>query len=307
MTSTTLVQEDFQEISAADFFYRNRDIAGFTSPSRSIYSTIRELVENSLDACETGGIPPDIYVRLSHESGPVDGPGAYIVRVEDNGIGIPPEIIPSAFGQVLFGSKYKLRQTRGTFGLGGKMALLYGQITTHGEARISSATNAKQRITEVLLRTDIQHNKPVVLKKKTYPNGSRWRGTAIEFKTEADYTRAMPRILEYFKQTAIIVPYANLSFVDPRGRYYHFSRGTTAVPPAPTETSPHPHGVDVETVQRMLRLTRATTLSDFLQKDFQRIGETGAKKFLEYAGFEIQAKTGKRKRKLSKKEFAKRD
>ncbi len=41
--------ELFQEISPADFFYRNRDIAGFTNPSRAIYSTIRELVENSLD------------------------------------------------------------------------------------------------------------------------------------------------------------------------------------------------------------------------------------------------------------------
>ena len=300
------VAEVFQEISAADFFYRNRDIAGFTSPSRSIYSTIRELVENSLDACETGSIPPDIYVRLSHDSGPMEGPGTYILRVEDNGIGVPGDVIPSAFGQVLFGSKYKLRQTRGTFGLGGKMALLYGQITTHGEAQISSSTNPKHRITDIGLRTDIQHNKPVVLKKKTRPNTSHWQGTVIEFKTEADYARAMPRILEYFKQTAIIVPYANLTFVDPRGRYYHFNRGTTTVPPAPTETSPHPHGVDVETLQRMLRLTNAKTLQEFLQKDFQRIGETGAKNFLDYAGFQPE-NGAKRKRKVSKKEAAKRD
>lgn len=277
------VAEVFQEISAADFFYRNRDIAGFTSPSRSIYSTIRELVENSLDACEIGGIPPDIYVRLMHESGPLDGPGQYILRVEDNGIGVPGDIIPSAFGQVLYGSKYKLRQTRGTFGLGGKMALLYGQITTHGEAQISSATKTNQRITQVGLRTDIQHNKPVVLKRKRLSNTSHWKGTIIEFKTEADYSRAMPRILEYFKQTAIIVPYANLTFVDPRGRLYHFTRGTTKVPPAPTETLPHPHGVDVETVQRMLKLTNAKTLQEFLRKNFQRIGETTARKFLLYA------------------------
>src|SRR5690349_11938020 len=277
------VAEVFQEISAADFFYRNRDIAGFTSPSRSIYSTIRELVENSLDACETGGIPPDIYVRLLHESGPLDAPGTYILRVEDNGIGVPGDVIPSAFGQVLYGSKYKLRQTRGTFGLGGKMALLYGQITTHGEAQISSSTNPKQKITEIGLRTDIQHNKPIVLKKKTRPNGSHWKGTIIEFKTEADYSRAMPRILEYFKQTAIIVPYANLTFVDPRGRFYHFTRGTATVPPAPTESSPHPHGVDVETVQHMLKLTTTKTLQEFLRKHFQRIGETTARKFLLYA------------------------
>ena len=40
----------FEEISAADFFYRNRDIAGFTNPTRAIFVAIRELMENSLDA-----------------------------------------------------------------------------------------------------------------------------------------------------------------------------------------------------------------------------------------------------------------
>ena len=149
------LQEVFQEISAADFFYRNRDIAGFTNPSRAIYSTIRELVENSLDACEIRGIPPDIYLRISHESGPTDGPGIYRVHIEDNGIGIPHDIIPSAFGQVLFGSKYKLRQTRGTFGLGGKMAILYGQITTHGQATIMSSTGPNQ---DSPIRSDDRHS-----------------------------------------------------------------------------------------------------------------------------------------------------
>jgi DNA topoisomerase-6 subunit B len=291
------VAEVFQEISAADFFYRNRDIAGFTSPSRSIYSTIRELVENSLDACETIGIPPDIYVRISHESGPLDGPGTYAVRVEDNGIGIPGDVIPSAFGQVLYGSKYKLRQTRGQFGLGGKMAILYGQITTHSEAEIVSST-AKGKIQQVVLRIDIEHNKPIILKNKRHANKHHWRGTIIEFRTEADYARAMPRILEYMKQTAIIVPYANITFVDPRGRLYRFVRGTEKVPPAPTESLPHPHGVDVETVRRMLKLSEARTLQEFLRKNFQRVGETTANNFLKYAGMWQE---GERRSKKSKR------
>jgi DNA topoisomerase-6 subunit B len=297
------VAEVFQEISAADFFYRNRDIAGFTSPSRSIYSTIRELVENSLDACETGGIPPEIYVRLLHQAGPLDGPGTYVIRVEDNGIGIPGDVIPSAFGQVLYGSKYKLRQTRGTFGLGGKMAILYGQITTHSEATIISSTSTKHRITEVTLRMDIQQNKPIVIRKKKRANEHHWRGTIIEFTTEADYSRAMAKILEYFKETAIIVPYANITFVDPRGRLYRFTRGTSKVPPAPTETSPHPHGVDVETVQRMLKLTTARNLEEFLRTNFQRIGETTAKKFLRYATLEKTSEEidGKKRRKSRKR------
>src|SRR5215472_17227620 len=276
-------KEVFQEISAADFFYRNRDIAGFTSPSRSIYSTIRELVENSLDACETGRIPPDIYVRLMHEAGPADGPGTYILRVEDNGIGVPGDVIPSAFGQVLYGSKYKLRQTRGTFGLGGKMALLYGQITTHSEAQIISSQGAKSKIAEIILRIDIQHNKPIVIKNKRHTNKQHWRGTVIEFRTEADYSRAKAQILEYMKQTGIIVPYANITFVDPRGRLYRFVRGTTKVPTAPTESLPHPYGVDIETVQRMLKLSNAKSIQEFMRKNFQRIGETTARKFLQFA------------------------
>src|SRR5438046_10134614 len=112
------VAEVFQEISAADFFYRNRDIAGFTSPSRSIYSTIRELVENSLDACETGGIPPDIYVRLSHASGPLDGPGTYVLRREGNGIRVRWDMIPSARDPVPYGSKLKPRLQRGPIDVG---------------------------------------------------------------------------------------------------------------------------------------------------------------------------------------------
>lgn len=272
--------EVFQEISAADFFYRNRDIAGFTNPTRAIYSTIRELVENSLDACEIREIPPDIYLRISHESGPTDGPGIYRVHIEDNGIGIPHSIIPSAFGQVLFGSKYKLRQTRGTFGLGGKMAILYGQITTHGKATIMSSTGPT-KVHRYGLTIDIQHNKPVTLGHKTLPNENRWHGTVIDFSTEADYTRAMSKILDYLMQTAIVAPYANITYVDPRGRLYKFSRATTQMPNPPQETLPHPYGVDVETMKRLIEVTKEHTLLGFMKTHFHRVGRTIASSFLQ--------------------------
>jgi len=275
-----LQEEVFQEISAADFFYRNRDIAGFTNPTRAIYTTIRELVENSLDACETRAIPPDIYVRVSHESGPTDGPGVYRVRIQDNGMGIPQDVIPSAFGQILFGSKYKLRQTRGTFGLGGKMAILYGQITTHGHALVWSSTGPT-KIHQYELSIDIQKNRPVVFNHKTIPNEDRWHGTIIEFSTEADYTRAMPKILEYFMQTAIVTPYANITYVDPRGRFYRFDRATEKMPKPPEETLPHPYGVDVETMKRLIEITRERTMLSFLKTHFHRVGNTLASGFLQ--------------------------
>jgi DNA topoisomerase-6 subunit B len=276
------VVQTFEEISASDFFYRNRDIAGFTNPSRAIFVAIREIVENSLDAAESQNIPPDIYVRLSFESGATKETQVYKLRVEDNGCGIQPRFIPSAFGQILYGSKYKLKQTRGTFGLGGKMALLYGQITTHQAAIVTSCTGETNKIYTFQLMIDIQRNRPIILDRKMQINKDNWRGTIIEFTLEGDYLRSMPKILEYFKQTAMVNPYANLTFVDPKGRLYKFTRVTTEMPEPPKETLPHPYGVDVELLQRLISVTDCTTMTDFLKHHFHRVGDITAQKFLEF-------------------------
>ncbi|MEM2092836.1 MAG: DNA topoisomerase VI subunit B [Candidatus Bathyarchaeia archaeon] len=278
-----MAQATFEEISAADFFYRNRDIAGFTNPTRAIFAAIRELVENSLDAAESIKVPPDIYVRLSFEGEASEETQIYRLRVKDNGTGIPPQHIPLAFGQVLYGSKYKLKQQRGTFGLGGKMAILYGQITTHQPALIISSTGGT-RIYEYKIMIDIQKNRPVILDRRIILNKDGWRGTIVEFTLEGDYLRAMPKILEYFKQTAMVNPYANLTFVDPKGRLYMFKRATTVMPDPPTETLPHPYGVDVELLQRLIQITPHGNMLDFLKNHFHRVGDITAKRFLEFSG-----------------------
>ena len=277
-----MAQATFEEISASDFFYRNRDIAGFTNPSRAIFAAIRELVENSLDAAESQKIPPDIYVRLSFEGEATKDTQIYKLRVEDNGSGIQPRFIPSAFGQVLYGSKYKLKQMRGTFGLGGKMAVLYGQITTHQAAFVTSSTG-QAKVYTFKLMIDIQRNRPIILDRKVLINKDQWRGTIVEFTLEGDYLRAMPKILEYFKQTAMVNPYANLTFVDPKGRLYKFVRATTEMPAPPKETLPHPYGVDVELLQRLIQITPYKTMAEFLKHHFHRVGEITAQKFLEFS------------------------
>ena len=278
----------FEEISPADFFYRNRDIAGFTNPARAIFSSVRELLENALDASDLLGIPPEIYIRLSHEDAEETetelGVGVYRLRVVDSGSGIPARHIPAAFGQVLFGSKYKLKQARGTFGLGGTMAILYGQITTHKPVEIKSSTGTS-KIYGYKLTIDIQRNRPIIIDRKIRRNKERWRGTVVEFSLEGDYYRAMPKILEYLKQTAVVTPYADITFVDPRGRLYVFTRATTKMPTAPKETLPHPYGVDVEAIQRLVRVTECRNMLDFMQKHFHRVGEGISLSFLEFAGF----------------------
>jgi DNA topoisomerase-6 subunit B len=281
-----VAQATFEEISASDFFYRNRDIAGFTNPSRAIFAAIRELVENSLDAAESLKIPPDIYVRLSFEGEASKDTQIYKLRVEDNGSGIQPRFIPSAFGQVLFGSKYKLKQTRGTFGLGGKMAVLYGQIMTHQPAYVISSTGSA-KIYSFKLMMDIQRNRPIILDRKVLINKEQWRGTIVEFTLEGDYLRARSKILEYFKQTAMVNPYANLTFVDPKGRLYKFNRVTTEMPDPPKETEPHPYGVDVELLQRLIQLTPYKNMQDFLKNHFHRVGDITAQKFLVFSDLTV--------------------
>ncbi len=295
-----MAQATFEEISASDFFYRNRDIAGFTNPSRAIFAAIRELVENSLDAAESLKIPPEVYVRLSFEGEASKDTQIYKLRVEDNGSGIQPKHIPSAFGQVLFGSKYKLKQMRGTFGLGGKMAVLYGQITTHQPAFVTSSTGAA-KIYSFKLMIDIQRNRPIILDRKVLINKEQWRGTIVEFCLEGDYLRAMPKIIEYFKQTAMVNPYANLTFVDPKGRLYKFTRATAKMPEPPTETLPHPYGVDVELLQRLIQVTPYKTMLEFLKHHFHRVGDITAQKFLVFS----ELSPSKNPKRLSHEEIVK--
>jgi DNA topoisomerase-6 subunit B len=94
----------------------------------------------------------------------------------------------------------------------------------------------------------------------------------------------MSRILEYLKQTALVNPYANITFIDPKGRLYKFNRVTTQMPPPPKETKPHPYGVDVETIQRLIRITPYRNMVDFMRNHFHRVGEKTAHRFLESAG-----------------------
>ncbi len=275
-------QPEYQSISPSDFFYRNREIAGFSNPSRATYTAVREIVENSLDACESRMVPPDIFLRITEVDDHKDTETKiYILRVEDNGTGVPAEHVPMAFGQVFYGSKYELKQARGTFGLGGTMAVLYGQITTHKPAQITSSTGGE--IHEFTMNIDIQNNRANILKHNIKANPTKWQGVAIELQMDGDYSRIMYKLIEYLKQTAMVVPYADITYVDPRGRLYKFERGTTKMPPLPESVLPHPHGVDVETFRRLIANKKAKNMKQFMMENFQGIGAITAERFLTLA------------------------
>ena len=241
-------KENFNQISPSEFFYRNRDLAGFSNPTRSLYTAVREFVENGLDACDHKGILPDIHLIIKAVDPEKPDPKPYILTVKDNGPGIESKHVPLAFGTFLYGSKFGLKQARGMFGLGATMAILYGQITTNKPVAVKSSTDGEtQEEYELLL--DIQKNKPVILKHKT--NQISKKGLSVSICLEGDYSKAGAKIRDYVYQTSLITPYATISFDDPKGEKFKYSRIVKTMPKPPTVIRPHPYGVDVETIRRM--------------------------------------------------------
>ncbi|MFZ8855154.1 MAG: DNA topoisomerase VI subunit B [Thermofilaceae archaeon] len=283
--------ESFRQLSPSEFFYRNREIAGFSNPARAVYQTVREFIENSLDATEVHGILPVITLRISRED--PSNPNHITIQVEDNGIGVPPQFIPDAFGRVLYSSKYKFRQTRGMYGLGAKMAILYAQLTTGKPFEIYSSTRKTRYIYYYKLMIDVKRNEPQILEMASWEKRSKWHGTIVKLTIEGEWSRRVKDyVAVYIKRTAIITPYADITAILPsvekedEYEVLRFPRVTSMLPRPPKEAKPHPLGIDLEMLKMMINETGAKTVLSFLTSEFQRIGEVTATRILKNAGID---------------------
>jgi DNA topoisomerase-6 subunit B len=133
---------------------------------------------------------------------------------------------------------------------------------------------------------DIVENKPKIIDHKVHPNKKKWRGTIVRVTLEGDYSTSRPKILTYLEMTAVVNPHANIVFVDPKGRVYVFRRVIEKAPVPPEEGKPHPLGVDVETVNRLIANTKSRDVKSFLVNEFQRVGPKTAEEVLKLAGID---------------------
>ncbi|MCP3858043.1 MAG: DNA topoisomerase VI subunit B, partial [Phycisphaeraceae bacterium] len=115
-----------REISVSEFFAKNRHLLGFDNPRKALLTTVKEAVDNALDACEEGGILPDIAVELLQLE-----ETRFKVTIRDNGPGIVRKQIENIFGKLLYGSKFhRMKMSRGQQGIGISAAGMYGLMTT---------------------------------------------------------------------------------------------------------------------------------------------------------------------------------
>ena len=80
-------------------FAKNRHLLGFDNPRKALLTTVKEAVDNSLDACEEAGIGPEIWVDITQTE-----PDRYKVSIQDNNPGILKKQILLSFGKLLYGS-----------------------------------------------------------------------------------------------------------------------------------------------------------------------------------------------------------
>ncbi len=279
----------YEQLSPAEWFRRNKEIAGFANPTRATYQTIRELVENSLDATESYGIPPNIKIIINY----YDKSRNWLsIHVEDNGIGIPNHEIPNVFGRIFYSSKYRIRQHRGVFGLGVKMVILYAQSTTNKPITIRSSIPGSDKIYEYQLMIDTVKNEPLIIKYREVKNKYKWHGTYVNVIIEGDWSKAKRRVEEYIKRTAMIAPYAEIFIKGPELSLY-IPRVTTKLPTPSREGLPHPKSVDVELIKHLIYRNPEMSLKELLVEYFDGVGESIAEAFLSWAGFNGDKKVSK--------------
>jgi len=273
-----------KEISVAEFFERNKHILGFGNPTRAIITSVKEGVDNSLDACEEAGILPDIVVEIKDEDG--GEKNEYKIIVEDNGPGIVKKQIPNVFGRLLYGSRFHaIKQSRGQQGIGVSAVVLYGQLTTGKPTRVISKIDEKMPAYVYEIGINTHNNTPEIISQDIM-HWEKPSGTRIEINIIGDYVRGKRFVYEYLQSTSIVNPHAQITFVTPQGEKHVFERTAEILPRPSMEIKPHPYGIELGTLMKMAKSTKCRKLSAFLKTEFSSMGERTTNAVCKEAGLD---------------------
>lgn len=285
-TAEDLAQRQ-REISVSEFFSKNRHLLGFDSPSKALLTTVKEAVDNSLDACEEAHILPEIVLAVRPVEGAAD---RWVVSVEDNGPGILKSQVPKIFGKLLYGSKFhRLKQSRGQQGIGISAAAMYGQLTTGKPVVVWTRTGKGRKAHRLEIRIDTRTNNPVVVAEEEV-DFPRPHGTRVEIEMQADYSRGQRHLLRYVEQTVLANPHLAMTFERPNAEPLVFPRASEEPPKEAVEIKPHPHGVEVGTLMLMAKESKARSIASFLQTEFSRVSAQVAEEILRNAGLRKSAR-----------------
>lgn len=277
-TAADRMADQQREISISEFFAKNRHLLGFDNKRKALLTTVKEAVDNSLDACEEARILPEISILV--ETIDVD---RFRVTVRDNGPGIVKAQIPNVFGKLLYGSKFhRLKMSRGQQGIGISAAGMYGLLTTGKPVRIVSRIGSRAPAHRFQIAIDTRKNRADIIQDEEVE--APWEhGTEVTIELSASYLRGRQSVDEYLEQVAIANPHARIEYAPPQGERIVFERGTERLPAETREIKPHPHGLELGMLMKMVKETSAKQLSVFLKQEFCRVTPTVARNVAERA------------------------
>jgi DNA topoisomerase-6 subunit B len=265
-----------RSISVAEFFEKNKHLLGFDSPTRGVITTIKEAVDNALDACEEAQVLPDIFISIKKT-----GTDIFRIIVEDNGPGIVPAQIPFVFGKLLYGSRFhQIRQTRGQQGIGISAAVLYAQLTSGLPTVVISRTGHKEQAHRFEIQIKIETNEPDILKSEEI-EWDRIHGTRVQIEFKSTMA-ARKKLIEYLRYTSVVNPHARFR-VELDDEAFTFERVSQEVIACPVAIQPHPHGIEFGQLKRMAAASNEKLL-DFMVNGFSRVGKKSAQEMCDRAG-----------------------
>jgi len=300
-----------QQASISEFFEKNKHFLGFDTLPRSIITAVKEAVDNSLDAAEEHRILPNISIEIHKIKGKKD---ELRLISQDNGPGIPQKAISKVFGSLLFGSRFHtIRQTRGQQGIGITGVVMYSQLTTGKPTAVISKIGKEAGAVRVNVGLDTKKNKAIISNEKRFSmdeadeaKGLHWigdHGIRIETRMKAKYQRGKQSVHQYLKMTSIVNPHASIDFIayDEDGTVLDeasWPRVTDELPRPVKDIKPHPHGLEIGTLQRLLRDASApsegggarTPLRYFLRNTFSAMSNSRCEEVISLAGLDATRK-----------------
>jgi DNA topoisomerase-6 subunit B len=268
-------------ITISEFFEKNKQILGFDNLAKSLTMCIKEMVDNSLDACQDYQILPEIIVQVKRVASKT-----YKIIVQDNGPGILKNKIGNVFGKLLYGSKFhSYRQTRGQQGIGVSAAVLYSQITTTKPANIITKYTGLEKAIRTQLKIDIMKNKPKIISQRSI-EWDKTSGTRIELEIAGLFvTTGKHSLKEYLGQVSLINPHARIIF-KALSQEIIYDRILQKIPIISKDVKPHPQSLELGVLERIVHNTKFQNCIDFLTDEFYGINYHTAIKYLQIANIQ---------------------
>ena len=269
--------------STAEYFAKNLQQVGFSSPVKAVLTTLKEAVDNALDACEEAHIAPVIEVQVKKLGKSTDRGNVEIVEVivEDNGPGLKPEDLPKVFGEYLASSKFgRGRCSRGQQGIGISAATTWAQLTNASGVEVISKTKSMPNAVQMKIDVDIKKNKGVIREKKII-NWDKPRGLKTRFRIDGRVQlNGDGGLITYLEGIALVNPHLTLRYKLIDQEWRQIEKVSDDVPKIPPAAMPHPHTMKLGEFISHAHLFPQHTLESLLKKTFSKVTTNSIKDFV---------------------------